>query len=226
MIDVRLVLLEGLAGTGKSMLGRVLCGMITRAGFPAEFVREFDKRNPVQITACANADEWQDAVRHKWEQFLEQARGENQSVTLMDAAFIQCPVSELLERGAEIECIYSFVGRIRDMLIPLRPVVIYLYQQDIELATRSTFERRSSTWQQKVTTFLIDTPFAQKHPQTGFDLYLELNRQTRHICDELIEKLPFRILRIDTSRPDWPTIHRRLAADFGVPFSPPDLPGG
>ena len=216
MLATRLVLLEGLAGTGKSTLGQKLGEMLTHAGFPAEFIHEFNKRNPVQVGDLTGVVEWQEAVRDKWEQFLQDTLRENQSITLMDAAFLQCPVSELLERGADTGHICSFVTRIRDRIQTLRPVVIYLYQQNIESAMRSTFESRSTTWQQKVTTFLIDTPFARKHSATGFDLYLELNRQIRQICDEIVEKLPFRVIRIDTSRPHWPTIHWQLAADFNI----------
>jgi len=220
MVDTRLVLLEGLAGTGKSTLGQILCGMITQAGLPAEFVHEFDKRNPVHVGPAVGGEGWQDAVRDKWQQFIRQAGTENRPITIMDAAFLQCPVSELLERGVETRLIHSFVEQIRDLLLPLRPVIIYLYQQNIESALQTTFAGRNGKWQQKVITFLVDTPFARRHTQSGFDLYLELNRQTRQICDEIVGKIPFRVLQVDTSGPNWPVIHRQVAENLGIRHNP------
>jgi len=222
-MDTQLILLEGLAGSGKSTLGQVLTGMIGRAGHTVQFLHEFDRRNPTQAEAGLEFDRWREQVRDRWRQLIDDITANPSAVTLIDGALLQCPVAEALEQGRQPKEIRDFVDELAAPLASLRPVLIYLHQEDVEQAVRQTYAERESSWQKKVESYLADTPFGKQHDRGGFDLYVELNRQLRTACDDLMGRLGIHTVSIDTSDPDWPAIHRQVTEQMEIPYSWPEV---
>lgn len=183
-------MIEGLAGTGKSSTGQKLYRIIKENNYCVDFVHEFNPSHPVSGANISNISDWYNQVIKDWAKIIDTL--ENDDLTLiLDAAFLQYPVSELLEQGIDQGKIYDFVGEVTRMLMTISPVLIYLRHKNIDRAIAELYKRREIAWQNKVCSFLTDTPYGQQSKLAGFKLYLDFNHNLGEICDNLFANCNF-----------------------------------
>ena len=58
----------------------------------------------------------------------------NDTVLVLDSAFLQCPINEMIFRGASDEEAISYIQSIAEITKPYDPLCIYLRRQSAEIA--------------------------------------------------------------------------------------------
>ncbi len=205
MINSKLLLLEGLAGTGKSSTGQKLYRVIASNGWRPDFIHEFSPLHPVTKEENAGINDWMENVLHNWRQLIARIE-EQKNIFILDGAFLQCPTGGLLERGAESERITDFVRETQKIISGCDPTLIYLTHIDLDSALERVYSFREKAWQKKVKSFLKDTAYGLSHPQTGFELYLQFNHDLQKLGSDVyddydLKKLLITIISEDSDIP-------------------------
>ncbi|MCP4706762.1 MAG: hypothetical protein GY865_19365 [candidate division Zixibacteria bacterium] len=209
MIDTKLILIEGMAGSGKSTTGQKLLDVHSINNIRPEFYHEFSNNHPIINYSEPDINHWINQTIQRWSNFVDNILKENK-IVILDAALFQCTIGELLEKGAKEIEIYKYAYQILDIIKPLNPTLIYFYQDDIVSSLHKVYESRSQKWQNKICTFLDDTAFGKNNNQTDYELYLKFNKVLRKITDEIFEQTTISKIAIENSEPSWPDIYKKL----------------
>ena len=209
MIDSKLILIEGMAGSGKSTTGQKVLDELSKRGFKAEFYHEFSREHPIIDYSETDKRLWITQTIERWKKLTDKIFN-GDKIIILDAAYFQCTIGELLERDADQEEINKYAFRISDVIEPVNPVLIYFYQHDIESTLESIYASRNEKWQNKVCTFLDNTEFGRNNSQTGYELYLEFNKVLRRLTDKIYEQAQINKLAIENSDPNWPSIYEKI----------------
>jgi hypothetical protein len=225
----KLVLLEGIAGSGKSTIGQKLYRLLFLNGYTTDFYHEFCRPHPVLDVENESISAWINHSLVKWRRFVEQLSGRN-STAIMDGAVLQCGLGELLERGADDRTVLDYGKAVADILKPVKPILIYLFHQDIEPALIAVCTQRAIAWKRRIESHFADTAYGRSRSQTGFELYLEFNRSLRAVSYRFIEAVRMRTLLVDCTDHDWSTCLDKLRSllkfSWSVdPYSPYEYSG-
>lgn len=228
-VKSKLVLVEGIAGSGKSTIGQKLYRLLHLNGYSAHFYHEFCRPHPVLDLEADSVSSWIDQSVSKWRRFAGHLSGQD-SVAVMDGALFQCGIGELLERGADDQTALDYGRTVTDLLMAVRPITVYLYQRDVETALKTVYAERPETWRKRIETIFTDTPYGRKLALSGFDLYLDFNQSLRRISDSLFEVLTMPKLAIDATDRRWDSYLERTCDLVGLreiadPFNPYDYCG-
>jgi hypothetical protein len=186
----RLILLEGLAGSGKSSTGQKLYHIISGSGASVDFMHEFNLSHPISRENISNISDWHYNVTQNWIELVKTLEN-NKMTIILDAAFLQYPVGELLEQGEGKNKIFDYVNGVTGILNTINPVLIYLRHHNIDKAIARIYNEREINWQNKVCNFLNYTPYGLQSELSGFDLYLFFNRPLAKICDAIFANCNF-----------------------------------
>lgn len=229
MCRTRLILLDGIAGSGKSTTGQRLFRALNLAEVQAEFHHEFARPHPVLDINESTIGGWVEQSHHKWTAFADRMRGGG-IVTILDGALFQCGIGELLERDARDGEILDFVDRLQPIVEPLEPLLIHLYQDDVETALREVYNQRTKAWRHRVGTVFQSTTYGRNRTLEGFDLYLDFVRNLRRLSDLACDSWGLEKTAIRTGDDRWDERMERILRLLDVhpandPFRPDDYAG-
>ena len=156
-----LILIDGIAGSGKSTLGQSLYRAIRLNGRAAEFYHEFHRPHPILNVEAETDSEWVQQSLSRWRRFVDRISGQD-GVAILDGALFQCGIGTLFERGADPQAAIVYGQRVVDVIRRLEPVFVYLHQEDVETALREVREQRPESWAKRVEETFAELPY-------GFD---------------------------------------------------------
>jgi hypothetical protein len=225
----KLILIDGIAGSGKSTTGQRLYRALRLAGHKVEFYHEFCRPHPVLGVEADPILDWLDQSLSAWRQFGRDLN-ERSGVAILDGALFQCGVGELLVRGANDQEINEFDQRVEQIVEFLGAALIHLYQEDIELALRRVYDQRTAAWRQRVEESFAGTAYGRARSLSGFDLYLDFNRSLRRLSDRAFTDSKLPKLAIENSDQAWDSHFERIRGFLSVsqcvdPFDPAEFCG-
>lgn len=133
-------------------------------------------------------------------------------VVILDACVFQYQIHGLLFHNLPKQTIKQFIHRLLDILAPLEPVLIYLYQADFDQAMQRLRERRGEAFFEQIAKRDADRPYFQVGDVKGVPRAVQLFRELRGIMDEMYEETPFRKIGIENSRGEWKRYERAVLA--------------
>ena len=188
---MKLILVEGLPGTGKTTISNWIFEILTDRGKQAELLLEDDERLPsnfahiagipkdalpnlpadavlartdhyiyADLRQCAkgyrrwdigdeynkhiSAEEYARCALEWWQNWARNYAGE--SICVMDSAFLQNPVNEMIFRGATDAQTEAYIRAVAEALAPLHPVCIYLRRESAEESISFAKAAKGSGW--------------------------------------------------------------------------------
>jgi thymidylate kinase len=153
MIETKLILIEGLPGSGKSTTAHKLATLVTDAGLPCRHFLEWDPDNPISIgdeahlaDVIASSIIREGEVLQQW-QALAQAGSVVETVTIMESRFWQTTLMLMYAGGRSVEALLESNRQVMEAIQALQPALIYFVVDDPKAFFRRTIEIKNEEWQ-------------------------------------------------------------------------------
>jgi len=229
MIETKLILIDGIAGSGKSTISQRLYRTIHLNGHPVEFYHEFYRPHPVLQVEAETVSGWAGRSLEKWRQFVHH-RSAQDAIAIMDGAVFQCGVGELLEQDADDQTITDYVHAVAEIIKPLGAAMINLYQRDLDAALTEVYTQRPRAWRNRVETQFSNSAYGRNRSLRGFDVYLDFNRSLHRLSESLFLDFNPPKLAFDNSNRQWDIHFDRICRFLKLPpvvdpFQPDDYRG-
>jgi hypothetical protein len=217
--QTRLIIVEGIMGSGKSTTCQFLEGYLQNRGISARFLPEWVMPHPIRVDDAlphpyepwrdVTIEEYLERSRVRWHAFVEERRFAA-TVTVLDGQLFHGDLTNLFMMGASHEVCDRHVEQVTRATAPLRPAVIYFAASDVPRALGVVFRARGKKWEKYQVDWKTHSPYCQQRGLSGYDGLLRMYLDYRALTDGLFAALPMRKLQIDPSDGDWPRYQERI----------------
>jgi hypothetical protein len=107
-------------------------------------------------------------------------------------------LTNLFLMEAEPALISEYMDALVTVIAPLNPVVLYLWQEDVEKAVRTVCAERGTEWIDYQVNWKLAAPYCTHRGFTGLDGLIAVYSDYRRTTDQLFEQLPVAKLAIET----------------------------
>jgi hypothetical protein len=222
----RLVVVEGIMGSGKSTTMRFIAKHLQDAGRPALDIHERTDPHPVRATDELEHwfEPWRDTTPEgladralaKWTGFVEYTQSST-DIPVLDGQLFHGDLTHLLLMEADTALIWGYIRKLATVIAPLNPFVVYLWQEDVEEAIRTVCAERGPEWIDYQVNWKLAAPYCVRRGFVGLDGLISLYCDYRHLTDGLFQELPLAKLAIESSGRDWPTYENRILRKLRLP---------
>jgi hypothetical protein len=225
MLDTRLIIVEGVMGSGKSTLSKAIARRLRYQHYQSKHVPERFRAHPTSVTITLT--HWQKIwiehtpetfiaqSQHNWQVFVASAR-QSRAVYVFDGQFFHGDMTGLFIANTAHVQIVQYIDRLVEIIQPLRPVFIYLYQTDVAWGLERTVAARGKSFLRRQVEWKVDSPYCAQRQYTGVSGWIQLYRDYRILTDELYARLPMPKLAIENSAGAWLQDEQLVLAFLGL----------
>jgi len=222
-LQARLVIVEGIMGSGKSTTARCIATRLESAGRPAQAVTEMTRPHPVRATDELSHwyQPWLDitpaglAERSlaKWQSFVA-ATQTAATAHVLDGQLFHGDLTNLFLMDAGSAAIANYTQAVEEIVRPLRPLLVYLYQNDVGQAIRAIATERGPEWVKYQVNWKLQAPYSRRLGLEGLDGLIALYRDYRALTDELYAGVGLAKLAIENSECAWRAYCQRIMQEL------------
>ena len=217
MAASRLILIEGMIGSGKTTTARLLADWLTGRG---EDVRVFDEgaaNHPIRtrrvdelLAAPAPGDPDAYSAR-QWRRLAERCLRDEQTV-ILESIFLQNSVMPAFIDGAPAAAVNQICAEIQRQAAPAEPFLVYLRPNDIAAAIARVHQARGEPWSSRNLDFVESSPWARRRNLRGREAVIRLYQAWEPVVSQLYDRYPFGKLMVPDPQNDWPSALRAIRA--------------
>ena len=215
----KLILVEGLTGSGKSTMAHFIARQLQYNGISASWVHEGADPHPFLIDLDTNIEDYLAGTREKWAAYFNQVRSAP-DVKVLEACFFNNLLETVLAHKVGSQKILQFADELLVCIKPLNPTLIYLVQDDVDKALERNFKRRGDGFRNYVIEYATSTPLAVDSGWAGFAGMLLFWQAFVSLTDELFTRFPGRKLMIDNTAGDWEDYYRKVSNFLSILLIP------
>lgn len=215
----KLIIVEGLTGSGKSVMAHFIARQLRYHSIGAEWVHEAEDPHPILEEIGTDTTAFMKAMAGRWRRFATQV-GMGDTVTIVEAAFFNNLIESLLAHKVDRREILRYAEELQGIIEPLDPMLIYLWQPDIERALQRTFKLRGEGFEKFVIAYTTGTPLAKRKEWTGYDGMVSFWREFVALTDALYQRFRINKVKIDNSAGNWEDCSRHVMGSLGLPHLP------
>jgi predicted kinase len=211
----RLVLIEGLPGTGKTPAARALHAALLERGVSSVVYLEAAEDNPIAIGSIASdlggviaGYPQRSDVLADWRAL---AAAPAPGVTILESRFIQNAAMFRALAGGSLLDLITGTRVIADAVRELAPLLVYLRPDDARAHIEQVLREETPQWTARVTAVWEATPWARSRGLAGHDAFVRFFEEWAPQLDALIDCAAFETVRVAAPRTAWPQAIPRLA---------------
>jgi hypothetical protein len=213
----RLILVEGMIGSGKTTTAGQLADWLSRRG---EDVRAFDEgaadhpirtRRVDELLTVPAPDDPGVYSAGQWRRLAERCLRDEQTV-ILESVFLQNSVMPAFIDGAPVAAVTDICAEIQRQAAPAEPFLVYLRPTDIAAAIARVHEARGEPWSSRNVAYVQDCSWARRRNLRGRDAVVRLYQAWDPVVSELFDRYPFPKLMVPDPHHDWPASLRAICA--------------
>ena len=222
----KLIFVEGVIGSGKSTTANFIARQLQRNGVPARYIFEGGHWHPTRLMADlphpfepwldVTPGEYRARSLDKWRAFVARTR-QAKTIAVFDGQLFHGNMTDLLLMDSAGDELSAYVHETVAITKELNPLLIYLYQVDLEQALRRVFAARGHEWERYQVNWKLRSPYAERRGLTGLDGLITFYREYRATTDELGSSLAIDTLSIENSAGEWPRYRKQILAFLSLP---------
>jgi hypothetical protein len=213
----KIILLEGIPGSGKSTNARFLSIQLERNGHKSILFLETTADHPIFLkNEIIDPNEWMESYLANWNRFLNEKSHEG-SVIVMESVLFQSPILNLLNKDIDRERIQFFIEELSLLLSNHEASLIFFYQEDSMSAINDMIESRggSQFLTQKYEEFK-DEKYYRNRDSQGPELHLAFLKEYADISKDVINKVKINVLAIENSRKEWTLYENQILGRYNL----------
>lgn len=221
----RLVIIEGIMGSGKSTTMRLVAKALEDAGRPVLAVHERADPHPVRATDELQHwfEPWRESTAEqlgrralsRWRSFVEEVQL-GVAVPVLDGQLFHGDLTNLFLMEASFDKIATYCGSLTQLIGPLQPLVVYLRQESVERAVRTVCAERGEAWMKYQVDWKLKGPYAVRRNLVGLEGLIALYQDYRLMTDALFERLTLDKVVIENSERDWARYNQQVLERLGL----------
>ena len=146
----------------------------------------------------------------KWAHFTQAALESRDEVYIMDSAIFQFQIFTFLFQNRPFAELQGFVGRITEIIRPLRPCLIYLYRKNAEATIEYLEKDRGTSYLEYIWDRDKTQPYYAGKPQ-GAEGFRQFLREYAKMADLLAAGFPGDKRSLEISDGNWACARRRCS---------------
>lgn len=218
---LKLIIVEGIPGSGKSSTARFLALQSERNGNTTQLFHETTYQHPILIEERIDSPEaWMKQYLLNWDRFLEEHRNKK-ATFVMESVIFQAPILHLLHMDLDKEAIIRFIENICTRFINLEFHLVYLYQEDPMIGIKRMINTRGGMegLNKKFEEFK-DNPYYVNRGLTNPESHLDFLAEYAEIARTANSKCSSCSLSIENTNWNWSSYHHNIVGHFGWSFIP------
>lgn len=194
-------------GSGKSTVTVNIASRLEASGISATGITEGVDPHPIRFdwdlpwSAMPPAELAKSSIA-KWRAFVDISLAANR-IQVVDGQLFHGNLTSLLLLEADMELIATYCREVVAVIKPLRPLLIYFHQDDVDSAIRAVSAQRGDKWVNYQTNWKLESPYARRRGLAGLDGLIALYRQYRALTDQLFADIDIPKISIENSRQQW-----------------------
>lgn len=219
----KLVIIEGIMGSGKSTATLNIAHKLETSGIPAIGITEGVAPHPIRFDWDVPWSEMPPAELAKsciakWRSYVDSARTAGR-VSIVDGQLFHGNLTSLFLLEADMDLMAAYCQEIVTVIKPLRPLLIYLRQDNVDGAIRAIATQRGEAWLHYQVNWKLESPYARRRGLAGLDGLIALYRDYRALTDQLYSDADIPKIAIETSRQEWATYDEIIDRALMEPMS-------
>ena len=213
----RLILMEGMIGSGKTTTAQHLADWLARRG---EHVRAFGEgaadhpirtRRVDELLAAPAPGDPSVYAASQWRRLAERCLRDEQTI-ICESVFLQNSVMPAFISCAPAAEVTDICAEIQRQAAPAEPFLVYLRPTDIAAAIARVHQARGEPWSSRNVAYVQDTPWARRRGLRGRDAVVGLYQAWEPVAVELFDRYPFGKLMLPDPQHDWPAALQAILA--------------
>jgi thymidylate kinase len=213
----RLILIEGMIGSGKTTTAGYLADWLSRRGEDVRAFGEGAADHPIrtrrvdELLAAPVPDDPGVYSAGQWRRLAERCLRDGQTV-IMESVFLQNSVMPAFIDGAPAAAVNQICAGIQRQMAPAEPFLVYLRPADIAAAIARVHQVRGEPWSSRNVAYVQDCPWARRRKLRGRDAVVRLYQAWEPVATRLYDRYPFPKLMVPDPHRDWPSALRVICA--------------
>lgn len=218
-IGGRLIIVEGLTGSGKSIMAHFICRQLHYSGILARWVHEGEDPNPVLIDMETTIDEYMAEVLNRWKSWVE-ALDSSDEIVIIEASFFNNLMETLFIENVDPIDRIKYFEQLLSVIEPLDPMLVYLVQENVDGALERNFRSRGDGFRDFVIQLTTETPVATCRGWQGYEGMTAFWREFVAMTDDLFDRWPMRKIRVDNTDGNWDDCNLEVLHYLDIPYTP------
>jgi len=216
-MDSKLIIVEGLTGSGKSIMAHFLARQLQHNGIPAGWIHEGEVPHPILRDVESSIESYMAEMRLNWKTYVDEIDRSKQ-VRVVEACFFNNLIETLFMHNLGRSKIIQYGEELQMLIEPLNPTLVYLVQADLEQALERNFKNRGDGFRDFVIQLTTGTPFGKQRDLQGYEGMVTFWREFVDLMDELFQGFHIRKLRIDNSAGNWDDDNHQVLEFLSIPL--------
>ncbi len=214
MINTKLILVDGISGSGKSTTAHYIFRQIEKNGIKVKWIYEQEKDHPLQISGKRyekKKDEHEHVYSRRfmngyyanWKKFIKKVENDDsvyiiESFLFQDVLFFPHFMNDL-----DRDEIKKYSHKLINAAKHLDPVIVHLYQKDAKSSMRRNWQRRGDDWKGWVVKMNVESLYCKNRELKGDEGSLQIWQDFTDFTVELYHEYKFNKIQIDNLKQDW-----------------------
>ena len=227
MRATKLILIDGLPGSGKTTTASWLASRLRSAGMTVNLFLENHAPHPLNVGGSLHPSAYtmgdQFFQRYTPESYIDEglrrrsdfvdAAARSEAIGIFDSYPFQSDIRVLMQLDATTEQIHDYAEQVETIIAPLRAVLIYFNHRDLAHAFENVpalSAQRGKEWMEYVVKVITQCPYATARKLEGFIGALAMLGAYKELTDSLLDRSAMPRVMLEDCAGSWERCYREI----------------